>query len=76
MILLTKILIFLMRLLGGGSSLPGEIALKYDKNILRKVSRFIRPCEILQSGTNEITFHKAKMTRSSLLEVSCARIQE
>ena len=30
LILITKILIFLMTLLGGGSSKPGEIALKLD----------------------------------------------
>ena len=36
-ILICKILRFLGGLLGRGSSLPGEIALKLDPNILRKL---------------------------------------
>ncbi len=36
-ILVCKILSFLGRLVGKGSSLPGKIALKMDKNILRKI---------------------------------------
>ncbi|MCL2837593.1 MAG: MurT ligase domain-containing protein [Oscillospiraceae bacterium] len=49
-ILATKILIFLMRLLGGGSSKPGELILKIDKRILAKLTRGYNV--ILVTGTN------------------------
>lgn len=49
-ILITKFLIFLLKLRGGGSSLPGKIALKLNKNILTKLSRGWKV--ILVTGTN------------------------
>lgn len=36
-ILLSKLLYFIGKLIGKGSSLPGQIALKLDKNILKKI---------------------------------------
>ena len=49
-ILITKLLIFLLRLRGGGSTLPGKVALKLNKNILTKLSRGWKV--ILVTGTN------------------------
>ena len=49
-ILMTKILIFLLRLRGGGSSLPGKVALKLNKNILTKLARGWNV--VLVTGTN------------------------
>jgi len=49
-ILITKILIFFLKLRGGGSSLPGKVALKLNKNILTKLSRGWNV--ILVTGTN------------------------
>lgn len=49
-ILLTKILIFLLKLRGGGSTLPGKVALKLNKNILTKLARGWHV--ILVTGTN------------------------
>ena len=36
-IILAKILYFIGKLIGKGSSMPGQIALKLDKNILKKI---------------------------------------
>ena len=49
-ILMTKILIFFLKLRGGGSSLPGKVALKLNKNILTKLARGWNV--ILVTGTN------------------------
>jgi len=49
-ILITKLLISLLKLRGGGSTLPGKIALKLNKNILTKLSRGWKV--ILVTGTN------------------------
>jgi len=49
-ILITKILIFLLKFRGGGTSLPGKIALKLDKNILTKLASGWQV--ILITGTN------------------------
>ena len=49
-ILLTKILIFLLKLRGGGSTLPGKVALKLNKNILTRLARGWHV--ILVTGTN------------------------
>ena len=49
-IIMTKILIFLLKLRGGGSSLPGKVALKLNKNILTKLARNVHV--ILVTGTN------------------------
>lgn len=49
-ILLMKILSFITGLLGGGTSLPGEIALKIRPNLLSKVSKGYRI--VLVTGTN------------------------
>jgi len=49
-ILITKILIFLLELRGGGSSLPGKVALKLNKNILTRLARGWNV--ILITGTN------------------------
>jgi len=49
-ILITKILIFLLKLRGGGSTLPGKVALKLNRNILTKLAcgQYV----ILVTGTN------------------------
>ena len=49
-IIITKILIFFLKLRGGGSSLPGKVALKLNKNILTKLARGWNV--ILVTGTN------------------------
>jgi len=49
-ILLAKGLIFFMNLMGRGSSLPGKLLLKIDKNILTKLSR--NYTVVLVTGTN------------------------
>ena len=49
-ILITKVLIFLLKLRGGGSSLPGKVALKLNKNILTRLARGFNV--ILVTGTN------------------------
>ncbi|MCL2560029.1 MAG: MurT ligase domain-containing protein [Turicibacter sp.] len=49
-IFLTKILIFLLRLRGGGSSLPGKFALRLNKRILTKLAQGWQV--ILVTGTN------------------------
>ena len=37
-IILSKILYWVGKIIGKGSSLPGKIALKIDKNILKKIN--------------------------------------
>lgn len=49
-ILLTKVLIFFLKLRGGGTNLPGSVALKLNKNILTKLARGWHV--ILVTGTN------------------------
>ena len=49
-ILITKMLIFLLSLRGGGSSLPGKVALRLNKNVLAKLARGWHV--ILVTGTN------------------------
>ena len=49
-ILITKVLIFLLKLRGGGSSLPGKVALRLNKNILTKLSKGWHV--VLVTGTN------------------------
>ena len=49
-ILITKILIFFLNLRGGGSSLPGKVALKLNKNILTKLAQGWHV--VLVTGTN------------------------
>ena len=49
-IIITKILIYFLKLRGGGSSLPGKVALKLNKNILTKLARGWNV--ILVTGTN------------------------
>ena len=49
-VLITKFLIFILKFRGGGSSLPGKVALKLNPNILSKLARNWRV--ILVTGTN------------------------
>jgi len=49
-IFITKILILLLSFRGGGSSLPGKVALKLNKNILTKLARGYQV--VLVTGTN------------------------
>ena len=49
-VLITKILIFILKFRGGGSSLPGKVALKLNPNILAKLARNWQV--ILVTGTN------------------------
>ena len=49
-ILITKLLIYLLKLRGGGSSLPGKVALRLNKNILMKLSHGWKV--VLVTGTN------------------------
>jgi len=49
-ILITKLTIFILALRGGGSSLPGKIALKLNPNILKKLAK--KWNVILVTGTN------------------------
>ena len=49
-VIITKILIFILSLRGGGSSLPGKVALKLNKNILTKLASSHEV--VLVTGTN------------------------
>ena len=49
-VLITKLLIFILKFRGGGSSLPGKVALKLNPNILTKLARNWQV--ILVTGTN------------------------